>query len=246
LSDPLGSNREPVTFFQPNSNAQELIQIYQALNNLSDDISAIPRYATGESLSGGAGRTASGLSMLMGNAQKVLQTVAANIDIDVMRGILESLYDMIMLTDQSGLLSGEEQIKVNGVVVALQKETEHQKQLQFLQITANPVDIQIIGITGRGRVLRALAQGLGLPDDIVPDDETLAQNDAQQKQMAMLQAVSGAANAKGGGPAAPGGPPSGNGAPSGAAMAQGNQAPTPPPASLSQVAPPVNTVQPGG
>lgn len=244
LSDPLGSNREPVTFFQPNSNAQELIQIYQSLNNLSDDISAIPRYATGESLSGGAGRTASGLSMLMGNAQKVLQTVAANIDIDVMRGILESLYDMIMLTDQSGLLSGDEQIKVNGVVVALQKETEHQKQLQFLQITANPIDIQIVGMVGRGRVLRALASGLGMPDDIVPDDDTLMQQDAMQKQMAMLQAASGAANAKGGGPAAPGGPSGGSGPP-GAAQAQGNQAPTPPPASLSQVAPPVNTVQPG-
>jgi len=244
-SDPLGATREPVTFFQPQSNAQELMQIYQGMSALGDDISAIPRYVTGESLSGGAGRTASGLSMLMGNAQKVLQTVAANIDIDVMRGVLSSLYDMIMLTDRTGLLSGDEQIKVNGVVVALQKETEHQKQLQFLQITGNPVDLEIIGQVGRARVLRSLAQGLGMPDDIVPDDETVQQKADQQKQMQaqmmQAQAVAGLVGAAGG-PAAAGGAP---GAPGGAgtALPGGSQAP-PPPASHSQVAPPVNTVQP--
>jgi hypothetical protein len=207
VSDPLGAGRDPVTFFQPQSNAQELLQVYTALSALADDVSAIPRYITGEGVSSGAGRTASGLSMLMGNAQKVLQTVAANIDSDVMRGILEALYDMIMLTDQSGLLSGEEEVKVNGVVVALQKETQHQKQLQFLQITANPVDLNIIGEVGRGRVLRALATGLGMPDDIVPDDDDLRQQ----------QAASQAQAAAGGPPGAPGGPPRGPGGPAGGA-----------------------------
>src|SRR6185369_10718962 len=105
----------------------------------------------------------------------VLQTVAANIDEDVIRGVLESLYDMVMLTDETGLLSGSEQIQVNGVVVALQKETEQQKRLQFLQITANPLDAKIVGDVGRGRVLRALAGDLGLPDDVVPDDEQIQQ-----------------------------------------------------------------------
>lgn len=239
-SDPLGTSRDPVTFFQPNSNAQELMQIYQGMSALGDDISAIPRYVTGESLSGGAGRTASGLSMLMGNAQKVLQTVAANIDIDVIRGVLSGLYDMIMLTDQTGLLSGDEQIKVNGVVVALQKETEHQKQLSFLQITANPVDLAIIGELGRARVLRALAAGLGLPDDIVPDDETIQQKAEQQKQMAMAQQMLQAAGAVAGATPAGGG----QGPEAAPATPGASQAPTPPQASLSQVAPPVNTVQP--
>lgn len=245
-SDPLGATREPITFFQPNSNAQELMQIYQGMSTLGDDISAIPRYVTGESLSGGAGRTASGLSMLMGNAQKVLQTVAANIDIDVMRGVLSGLYDMIMLTDKTGLLSGDEQIKVNGVVVALQKETEHQKQLQFLQITGNPIDTAIIGPVGRARVLRALATGLGLPDDVVPDDEAIQQKADQEKQAAMMMAQAQA----GATPPPPGmssaAPPTPGGAALGGApgVPSPPQAPSPPPASLSQVAPPVNLVQP--
>lgn len=185
--DPQGAANKPVDFFQPQSNANELLQVYQAMNTMADDISAIPRYLTGEGVSGGAGRTSSGLSMLMGNAQKVLQTVAANVDDDVLTPLLSSLYDMIMLTDTSGMLSGGEQVEVNGVHVAMQKETERQKQLQFLQITANPMDQAIVGQLGRGRLLRSIAQNMGVPDDIVPDDDTLQAQVAEQKKMQALQ-----------------------------------------------------------
>ena len=186
--DALANTREPITFFQPDSHAQELLTVYQQVTNIADEVSAIPRYITGSERLGGAGRTASGLGMLMNNASKVMQTVAANIDRDVMEPLLSGLYDMIMLTDTSGMLTGEEQVKVKGVNVAIQKETEHNKQLQFLQITANPMDMQVIGITGRARVLRALADGLGLPDDIVPDDQTLQQQEQAGKQQAMAAA----------------------------------------------------------
>jgi hypothetical protein len=241
LDDPMGSQREPVTFFQPQSNAQELLTVYTALSGMADDISAIPRYVTGEAMSGGAGRTASGLSMLMGNSSKVLQTVAANVDLDVMEPSLSGLYDMIMLTDTTGLLTGEEEIEVNGVNVALQKETERQKQLQFLQITANPIDAPIIGVPGRGKVLRAVSQNLGLPDDVVPDDEALAQMVKAQQQMqaaqAVAQVVHGPAQGQSGQPGQP--------AKSPGAQAAGNQAPTPTPTRLADQALPVNSFQQG-
>jgi hypothetical protein len=201
--DPLGNQREPVTFFQPQSNAQELLLVINSMNTMADEQSAIPRYLTGESLSGGAGRTSSGLAMLMNNASKVLQTVAANIDTDVMEPLLQYVYDMIMLTDTSGILTGEEEIRVLGTKVAVQRETERQKQLQALQITANPIDAPIIGEIGRARLLRAVFRDIGLPDDIVPDDQTLqAQMDAQKR----MQAASGAllAHAQGAGVPPPG------------------------------------------
>jgi hypothetical protein len=111
---------------------------------MADELSAIPKYLSGRGASGGAGRTASGLAMLMGNASKILQTVAANIDRDVMDP-RSPLFDMIMLTDTSGLLTGEEQVRVMGVSVAVQKETQRARQLEFLQATANPIDAQIMG-----------------------------------------------------------------------------------------------------
>lgn len=190
-SDPLGqaSSVAPVTFFQPNSNAQELLTVYQAFSQMADDLSAIPKYLAGNG-AGGAGRTASGLAMLMGNASKVLQTVAANIDRDVYDPLLSNLFDLIMLTDQSGLLTGEEKVQVLGVNVALQKETERSRQLEFLQITANPIDLQIIGPRGRANVLRAVSSTIGLQgEDIVPSDDQL---EAQQKQAAEQAAQQGA------------------------------------------------------
>ena len=56
---------------------QDLLTVFKAFVDLSDDVSAIPKYIGGQP-GGGAGRTASGLAMLMGNACKILQTVAAN------------------------------------------------------------------------------------------------------------------------------------------------------------------------
>lgn len=255
--DPLGNQREPITFFQPQSNAQELLQVYQAMNVMADEISAIPRYLTGESLSGGAGRTASGLSMLMSNASKVLQTVAANVDGDVLDPLLSHLYEMIMLTDTSGILTGEEQVTVKGSSVAIQKENARTKQLQFLQITANPIDAPIIGEMGRARVLRAVAQGLDLPDDVVPDDQTLqsqiqAQKEAQQASQAVLahaQAHGAAPGHPGSGPPgqSPGGgakPPGGAGSPPGP-QAQGSPGPSPGAGGVASNTPPVNNFQQG-
>jgi hypothetical protein len=245
MGDPLGNQREPITFFQPQSNAQELLLVISTMNTRADEESAIPRYLTGESLSGGAGRTSSGLAMLMNNAGKVLQTVAANVDIDVLEPLLDYMYDMIMLTDTSGILTGEEEVRVKGSSSTIQQETERQRQLQFLQITANPIDAPIIGQIGRARLLRAVSSGMGMPDDIVPDDHTLqAQLDAQKQLQAASQAVLAHAHAQGATPhpalgGQPQEPPGKSGKPGGAAgspggappgggpgaAAQGNQAP---------------------
>lgn len=184
VTDPLGNNQQkPVEFFSPDSHAQELLGVYEKFTQIADELSAIPRYITGSERLGGAGRTASGLAMLMGNAAKILQTVAANIDNDVIEPSITELYDMVMLTDQTGMLRGDESIQVLGVNVAMQRETQRQRQLEFLQITGNPIDMQITGVKGRAAVLRSVSEGIGLDgEDVVPPDDVLA---AQQKMQAM-------------------------------------------------------------
>ena len=174
--------------------------------------------------------------MLMGNAAKILQTVAANIDNDVIEPAVTELYDMVMLTDQTGMLRGDETSSVLGVNVAMQRETQRQRQLEFLQITANPIDSQIMGIArprqrARGRCRTASAcHG----EDIVPPDEEIK---------AMMQ----------GGPGGPGGPPGappsappgapGGGAPPGAAAPGG--APTGPQGPQTNVVGPTAGAGPG-
>jgi len=193
-SDPMGNAEKPLTFFQPTSNAQELLGVYKEMTNIADEVSAIPRYMSGSGAASGAGRTASGLSMLMNNASKVLQNVAASIDRDVMEPLLQSLYDMIMLTDTTGMFRGDEKIVVRGVQVAMQKEQDRMRRLEFLQITANPMDAQIVGPTGRASILRSLAQDLGLPEeDIVPTNEEIqaVQQGIEAQQKAAAQAQGG-------------------------------------------------------
>ena len=195
-SDPMGNNSQvPISFFQPNSNAQELLGVYQKFNDMADELSAIPKYLSGNA-TGGAGRTASGLAMLMGNASKILQTVAANIDRDVLEPLLYQLYDMIMLTDTTGMLEGNESIRVMGVNVAVQRETQRARQLEFLQITANPIDAQLLGPKGRATILRSVSQTIGLDGEkIVPSEDDLEKMEQMQAQMPPDE---GAAQAQGG------------------------------------------------
>jgi len=194
-SDPMGNSsgsQKPVDFFQPGSNANELLTVYQAFVNMADELSAIPKYMSGSGASGGAGRTASGLAMLMGNASKILQTVAANVDRDVLEPLLGNLFDMIMLTDTSGLLSGEENVRVLGVSVAVQKETQRARQLEFLQITANPIDAQIMGPKGRAAVLRSVSTTIGMDgSQVVPSDDEMEAMQKQSQQVAMQQGQPG-------------------------------------------------------
>jgi hypothetical protein len=184
-NDPSGAvtGRKPIDFFQPQTYAQQLIEVYKTFLETADDVSAIPKYIGGQASSGGAGRTASGLAMLMGNASKILQSVSANIDRDMVEPALQQLTDLILLTDTSGMLTGEEKITVQGVNVAIQRETLRQRQVEFLQATNNPTDMHIMGIAGRGRVLRAVATPLGIDGEtIVPPDQVLDQMETQQKQ----------------------------------------------------------------
>jgi hypothetical protein len=244
-TDPFGNNQQPaIEFFQPQSNSGDLLNVYTQFSTLADEASAIPRFLTGVPPVGGLGRTASGLSMLIQNSSKILQTVASNIDHDVMQGSLDNLMDMVLLTDQSGLLSGEEKVRVLGVNVAVQRDTQRARQEQFLQMTMNPIDNAIIGPMGRAQILRSVADGLGLPgEDIVPSEEKMKEMQQQAQQQAAQQGQVGHAMGPPDQGAQPGMPPSGGAPPqmAGPTGAPGMQGPQPGPQG-----PRVNTQSPAG
>ena len=184
-SDPMGSSAAPIGFFQPNSNAQELMAVYEKFSILADEYSGIPRYMTGSSPTGGAGRTASGMSMLMGNANKSMKQVVANIDNSVMTPLLERLYFYNMKYSDDNELKGDVTIVARGSNSIVAKETAQVRRNEFLQATANPIDMQIMGIDGRATLLRETAKQLDVnPDDVVPPREKLrvAQQIAQMLQ----------------------------------------------------------------
>lgn len=187
--DPLdNSNRPPVDFWQPQSNAQELLQVFGQMSNLADEVSTIPKYMTGSEKVGGAGRTASGLSMLMGASSKVLQSVAGNVDNDIIGPALTDLHNLLMLTSPKGTFRGDEAVRVRGVNFSVQKETERMRSLEFLQMTNNPTDLGIIGTDGRAEVLRKVSDALGMDHaSIIPDADTLAAQAEQAQQNGNMQ-----------------------------------------------------------
>lgn len=202
LSDPLMQDTQPpVSFFQPSSNADELLGVYKSMQEIADDVSAIPRYITGSGAMGGAASTASGLSMLMGNASKVLLNIAAAIDDEILSPLINGLYIIEMVTDTTGMMRGDESIVVKGVSTATAKETDRMRQLEMLQMTMNPADMQIMGNQGRAALLRSAMDGVGLPHEkIVPSDQELMVQQQQQQQMAQM-----AAQGQGDQPQSPGG-----------------------------------------
>ena len=169
--DPSNPNRVPVSFFQPQSNAQELMAIIDKFSTMLDDVSTIPRYLTGSGANSGAGRTASGLSMLINNANKTLQNVADNIDNDVFQPLLQMLYDFIMLTDDTGMLRGDENIIVDGVRQASKQEQDLTRQMEFLNTINNPNYQSIVGPGEVARILQKIADNIGMEVKIKqPDD----------------------------------------------------------------------------
>ena len=170
VGDPSTPNAKPVDFFSPQDNSQAIMQVFDKFSTLLDDVSTIPRYLTGGGASGGAGRTASGLSMLINNANKTLQNVADNIDNDVFEPLIQQLYDYIMLTDDTGMLRGDENIVVDGVRQAAKQEQDLTKQLQFLQLVNNPNYQAMLGPSETAVLIQSIADNLGIEINVKQSD----------------------------------------------------------------------------
>lgn len=201
-SDPLSANsaQKPIEFFQPDSRAAELVAIIEKFMVFADEWSGIPKYLQGENPGGGAGRTASGLSMMMGNAAKGLKQVVANIDNKVLYPLLQRLHYWNMRYGDDPDLKGDVQIHVRGANALVAKEAAQVRRNEFLQVTANPFDMAIIGVEGRAEVLRETAKGLDLNTDrIVPPREILRQKLLMQQFMQQAQ-PQGQPQEAGGGP----------------------------------------------
>jgi hypothetical protein len=188
-SDPLNGSAPPMQFFQPSSLSQELMAVFEKFSILADEYTGIPRYMTGDSPAGGAGRTASGMSMLMSNAGKAIKQVVANIDGNVISPVIERLYYYNMRYGTDPDLKGDINIVARGAVSLIVKEQAQVRQNQFLQIAlTSPFAQQIIGVEGVAELLRQGAKTLDMnPDRIVPPVEIIKQRMAQAQAAQLAQ-----------------------------------------------------------
>jgi hypothetical protein len=195
INDPAGSSAPAIRFTQPDSRASELVAVYEKFSRLADDHSGIPAYVYGDLNVQGAGRTSSGLSMLMGAAGKGIRQVVMHIDTDVVKPIVLRQFVYNMRYDEDESIKGDVEVIAKGAINLAVKETVNIRRIEFLNATANPIDIEILGREGRATILREVAKGLQMPvEDVVPSREKAGyQERMQSRAMALAAAQQGQA-----------------------------------------------------
>lgn len=187
-SSEFNDGSQPLQFFQPGSNANELMAVFDKFSARADEDTMIPRYMTGENTPG-AGRTSSGLSMLISNAGKGIKQVITNIDHNVIVPAIERLYQDNLRYSKDPDLIGDVKCVARGASSLVVKEAEAIRRNEFLQLVLNsPVAQQIVGMDGAAELLRDAAKNLnGNVDRIVPDRPTMSTIQQQQQVIAQLQ-----------------------------------------------------------
>jgi hypothetical protein len=156
----------------PNT-AGENIQMYQISRQLADEETGIPSITHGQTGVTGTGRTAAGLSMLMGSAGLSMKTVIKNIDDHLLKPIGEAFFQWNMQFGENVEdITGDLEIKPRGVAAVMQKEVRTQRLTSLLQTVANPMLAPFVKLPN-------LMRELAIAQDIDPDSLVNDQNEAQ-------------------------------------------------------------------
>ena len=156
----------------PNT-APENLQMYQAARQLADEETGIPSIIHGQTGVTGTGRTAAGLSMLMGSAGLSIKTVIKNIDEFLLRNIGEAFFQWNMqFNDDNAEIRGDLEIKPKGISSVMQKEVRTQRLTALLQTIGNPMLAPFIKIPNLIKEL-AISQDID-PDQLVNDPQEAA------------------------------------------------------------------------
>lgn len=186
-TDRTGGGQPGVRFFMPDMKAAELMGIYNQFARQADEVTGIPNYIYGSgSGASGAGRTASGLSMLMDNAAKGIKAAILMVD-HVVTMVVNRFYVHNMMYNPDPYIKGDFKVVARGAMGLIHKEQIAVRRNEFLAATSNPVDLQILGPEGRSYLLREMAKGLQMDTDkLVPTVERMKFKQ-EQIQAAMMQ-----------------------------------------------------------
>ena len=133
----------------------------------------------------GVGRTASGMSMLMGAAAQNIKAVVRNIDDYLLAPLGKALFAFNMQFNfDEEYTKGDLEIKARGTESLMRNEIRSQRLLQFMQMTANQ---QMAPFVKYDFILRELAASMDLDEDKILNDPREAI--IQAKMMAEVQAL---------------------------------------------------------
>lgn len=164
--------------------SQELLMMFDKSRQLADEATGIPSYSHGSGAVGGVGRTASGMSMLMGAAAQNIKAVVRNIDDYLLGPLGKSLFAFNMQFNFDKEFIGDLDVKARGTESLMRNEVRSQRLLQFMQMTQNE---QMAPFVKYDYILRELAASMDLDEDKILNDPREAA--IQQKMMAEIKAL---------------------------------------------------------
>ena len=165
--------------------SNELLMMFDKARQLSDEATGIPSYSHGVGGVMGVGRTASGMSMLMGAAAQNIKAVVRNLDDYLLAPLGKALFafNMQFSFDQM-YTKGDLSVTARGTESLMRNEIRSQRLLQFMQMTANQ---QMAPFVKYDFILRELAASMDLDEDKIMNDPREAM--IQAKMMAEIQAM---------------------------------------------------------
>jgi len=177
-------NQPMVRFYQPQSNSPALVSVIELFRRFADETTALPSYTHGQTQSS-LNRTATGISILMSNANIVLKSVIKNIDDYLTKPLIRSLYDWNMTWNENELVKSDMRVVAKGSTALIQKEVQSQRLLQFLSLINNPLDAQMIK---RDKLLTDVAKSLDIdPDEVIKSQKELMDEQALQQAILGMQ-----------------------------------------------------------
>lgn len=165
----------------------ECVMLFDKARQLADESTGMPSYAHGISGIMSTGRTASGMSMLMGAADENIKSVVRNIDDYLLVPLGKSLFAFNMQFDYDKEIQGDLDVIALGTESLMRNEIRSQKLLQFLQLTTNDMDAPFVK---REYILRELAETLDLdPAKVVNDSRQAAIQASMMKDMKQAMGI---------------------------------------------------------
>ena len=147
---------------------QECILVFDKMRQLADEATGLPSYSHGMSGIMSVGRTSSGMSMLMGAADRNIKAVIKNFDDYLLTPLGHDMYAFNMQFNfDKEFTKGDLRIIAKGTDSLMRTEIRSQRLMQFLQITANPV---MAPFTKFDYLLREIAESLDIDPELAVND----------------------------------------------------------------------------
>ena len=147
--------------------AAENLQLFDKARVLADESTGFPSFAHGQTGVSGVGRTASGISMLMGAAQGSIKNVIKNVDDYLLKPLGEGMFRFNMQFNFNKDMKGDLEVKARGTESLMANEVRSQRLMQFMQVAGNPM---LAPFAKFDYIIREIAKSLDLDPDKVTNN----------------------------------------------------------------------------